>query len=77
MQNEPQLSAEIEKRFDDEFVFIGTNNDDGGHYDYESLNTTCPIEIKHFLATALEEQKQKYEEIIEDLKGQILEMGEK
>lgn len=57
MKNEPQLSAEMEKRFDEEFVQVCTNNDEGGHYDYPSLNTSSPIEIKNFLATALEEQK--------------------
>ncbi len=55
----PQLSEELKKKFDEEFVFIGTNNDEGGHYDYESLNTSSPIEIRNFLATALEEQREK------------------
>ena len=55
--NKPQLSAEMEKRFDEEFVQVCTNNDEGGHYDYPSLNTSSPIEIKNFLATALEEQR--------------------
>jgi len=61
-----------EKRFDEEFVFIGTNNDEGGHYDYPSLNTSSPNEIKHFLATALEEQREKYIEQVEKMKLEML-----
>ena len=53
----PQLSEEMRRRFDDEFVLIDTNNDEGGHYDYEYLNTSSPVEIRNFLATALEEQR--------------------
>lgn len=49
---EPQLSAEMERRFDEEFGFLASPIDGvvAGNY---------PL-IKHFLATALEEQKQEY-----------------
>ena len=46
---EPQLSAEMERRFDEEFGFLASPIDGvvAGNY---------PL-IKHFLATALEEQR--------------------
>lgn len=49
--NKPQLSAEMEKRFDDKFHCgqVGCNCADG---------IGSIVAVKHFLATALEEQRQ-------------------
>lgn len=49
MQNEPQLSAEIEKRFNDLFKYSLWS-------DADSLGVDMGDKVKHFLATALEEQ---------------------
>lgn len=54
-QNEPQLSAEMEAKFDKEFDSL---------WEY---NSTSNLEnktywVKHFLATALEEQKAQFKE---------------
>ncbi len=53
--NEPQLSAEMEKRFD-EALGVGT---------YGKIVSFD--DIKHFLATALEEQKAEYVRKVEEL----------
>lgn len=52
--NEPQLSAEMEKRFNDRFK---TTLDVIGE---RPLFELLGLDLKHFLATALEEQKQEF-----------------
>ena len=68
MQNEPQLSAEMEKRFDEEFCLAV-----GGGLVYKGELPNggwMDILVKHFLATALEEQKkQVLSEVEEKVKG--------
>lgn len=50
--NEPQLPAEMEKRFDKEFDhFVLDVGESGETVDWDR--------VKHFLATALEEQRQE------------------
>ncbi len=60
--NEPQLSAEMEKRFDEVWNSpdLGVNDD----YNCDGESATA---IKHFLATALEEQKAEYVRKVEEL----------
>lgn len=69
MQNEPQLSAEIEKLFDEEFTVaeiwgMPLPNYNGRKiiYEDEALNAVKEHnkKVKHFLATALEEQKDMF-----------------
>ena len=61
--NEPQLSAEMERRFDEEFGFLASPIDGvvAGNY---------PL-IKHFLATALEEQATRHTMLMAGLEAQI------
>lgn len=58
MQTEPQLSAEMEKRFDEEFIGKSENYPSlygGGD---QCIGHAGEVRgIKHFLATALEEQR--------------------
>lgn len=62
MKNEPKLSAEIEKRFDEA---VRKQNNYGNPYwpDWDS--------VKSFLATALEEQKQ---ETLSEVEGWMVEL---
>ena len=53
IKGEPQLSAEMEKRFDEKFV---CNEHPMEEWHYQDLD---PDEVKNFLATALEEQYKK------------------
>lgn len=57
-QNEPQLSAEIEKRFNDLFKYSLWS-------DADSLGVDMGDKVKHFLATALEEQKKTILELLD------------
>jgi len=62
---EPQLSAEMEKRFDEELKHNLWS-------DADSLAIDMSGEVKHFLATALEEQREKYIEQVEKMKLEML-----
>lgn len=62
MKNEPQLSAEMERKAEEVFEHY---NGDGYANPCPRIPCDCQVkEYKHFLATALEEQK---EEVIEEL----------
>ena len=59
----PQLPAELEKRFDEEFAHLSVLIDQALSYTYVDSKNMGELkikDIKHFLATALEEQKEKY-----------------
>ena len=63
MKDKPQLSAKMEKRFDETFSYewwkgFGCTDD----IDIQGKNG-----IKHFLATALEEQRLRYIEQVEEM----------
>lgn len=62
MQNEPQLSADLEKRFNEW-------RENGMSYDSpeECVFGWNEKRLKHFIATALEEQKQGYIKAIIEL----------
>jgi len=65
--NKPQLSAEMEKRFDEGKFLLG--EDASGNPVYLASDEFVTTQIKHFLATALEEQKQKVlDEVDEQLR---------
>ena len=103
--NEPQLSAEMEKRFNDEISYLLHEMVDGDwcpalgvpyynplestsatktkpNYKIVNLVDKCEcggsekiIRLKHFLATALEEQRiQIYREIEDDFRLRILDI---
>ena len=62
--NEPQLSAEMEKRFDDEFGYLSVAIDyyvENAYPFRKESGMKHLEELKHFLATALEEQRMKVE----------------
>lgn len=72
--DEPQLSEEMEKRFDEVFTNRLLAVTDGKSKDWEDgYNTMVEstrlfmIESKHFLATALEEQRQEYVRKVDEL----------
>lgn len=58
--NEPQLSAEMKKRFDEEFGSVYCSTAGAKVDEYLRVYSRCNIQIKHFLATALEEQRMRY-----------------
>lgn len=62
MQKKPQLSAEMEKRFDEELMRYSTDDPMG-----RGSVETNPTAVKAFLATALEEQRAKYVEQVKTM----------
>lgn len=62
--NEPQLSAEMERKFDE------MNRNCDGAYGTGKF----PPEVKHFFATALEEQRAEYEKKVK-LQREYVEAG--
>jgi hypothetical protein len=62
MQNEPQLSAEMEKRFDEEFNAVSSTENPLADWWVEHHK-----KIKHFLASVLEEQKIQAEVITTEI----------
>ena len=62
-KNEPRLSAEMEKRFDEEFsASISSNN---------CMEDYTAEQVKHFLATALDEQSMRHAMLMSGLEAQI------
>lgn len=60
MQNKPQLTAEMEKRFNEQFAHLSVLIDQALSYTYVDSKNMGELkikDIKHFLATALEEQR--------------------
>lgn len=69
MKNEPQLSEEMEKRFDEEF---GKEAQSGSMLDlYDFYEGGVYLDIKHFLATELERQREEYVEAVKNRKATI------
>ena len=64
--NKPQLSAEMEKRFDEKFV---CNEHPMEEWHYQDLD---PDEVKNFLATALEEQRVSILKLINEVPVRIV-----
>jgi hypothetical protein len=65
--NKPQLSAEMEKRFDEEFDYRKTT----GYQGDGAIPTPDLDDIKHFLATAITEERKK---VIEEVLGKVEEI---
>lgn len=66
--NTPQLPAELEKRFDEQFAHLSVLIDQALSYTYVDSKNMGELkikDIKHFLATALEEQKHQIFTIID------------
>lgn len=70
MKNEPQLSAEMERKAEEVFEHY---NGDGYANPCPRIPCDCQVkEYKHFLATALEEQEKEYFEKI-NIKNKTIE----
>lgn len=68
MQNKPQLTAEMEKRFNEQFAHLSVLIDQALSYTYVDSKNMGELkikDIKHFLATALEEQRADLKEIFD------------
>lgn len=55
---EPQLSAEMERKYEEEFGNVYSSKAGAKIGDELRVGSMCNIQLKHFLATALEEQKE-------------------
>lgn len=74
MQNKPQLTAEMEKRFNEQFAHLSVLIDQALSYTYVDSKNMGELkikDIKHFLATALEEQRAMFVEEVRNRRATI------